>query len=158
MRRGEYVSAAVVGHHIDELFRCAKNLLRSPLRKEVLRVEASHKGESLPEFPLQLHGIHAGAIVLYRIEDVEPHSDQVGDDRADRSARVVCHQHSCALSGGEYAGKLRADHVPPSLRADNHGALAPDVVSRPEPVEGEPGARLTSQVDREVCSLVQKSP
>jgi hypothetical protein len=134
-----------------------KNLLRCPLREEVLRVEPPHERQVLPELPLEVRRVHARTVSLYRVEHVEPHRNQVGDDGANRAARMVRDPHALRFPHGDDPRKLRTDQLAPAGGTDDHGALTPHVVPRPEPVQGEPGAGLPGNVDGKIRSFLQES-
>ncbi len=109
-----------------------------------------HEREVTPELLLQGVGLHPRASGLDRIENINSDVDKIGDDRAERSATVICDMQSCRTPDIDHPPEVRLHEIAPHGRTDHQGLLSGNIVSRPEPVEGVLWDRCAGEVCGEV--------
>ena len=155
MRGSQDVPAALRRHPLHQPARLPVHVLRRSVRQEALRVHPAHERKAPAEFPLQLQRVHARAVALHWVENVQPDLDQVRDDRGDGPARVVRHPQAARLADSENPVQPRPDTLTPAAGTHHHALLTTDVVPGPQPIQREPLARLFRHPDRELARLLE---
>ena len=116
-------------------------------RQDALVFYAAVEDEVLPELLLQPGGVHSGAHVLNGVEYVYAALYQLGNERQDRSVRMV--QHLLAVAVDQVAPVLQPalEEGLPRFQRDEHGVLHPHVVADEYDVAIVVGWELMKTVD-----------
>ena len=93
VRAGHDVSA-ILSQIPDEPPRGFPHVRRASLGKQVDDIHAAMEAEPRAEITLQARGLHPGGAGLNRVQDVDAHLDEIGDERPNRSVGMV-HQPAC---------------------------------------------------------------
>ena len=125
---GEDITGAVRGEDIDVLAHFRAHFLRGAEGENALILHRAVEAKLCAELSLQGVQFHARAVPLYRVEDVDAHFDEIGQEGTDGAVVVVQHFDAEFVTEIDKPLHVRAVELTEGVQTDERAVLAAEII------------------------------